>query len=82
MFLFCMFSFFLGGVAVDTAIVVGDKKKLGIYDFNFFEPQFIFVSPQVELLYKKCTVENRFKYFLFLFEMQTLKSDLPLHESI
>ena len=36
----------MGGAVVDTATVVGDKKKVGIYDYNFFEPQFIFVSPQ------------------------------------
>ena len=50
-FLFCVAlkraGFFVGGAAVDTATVVGDKKKLGISDYNFFEYQFIFVSPQV-----------------------------------
>ena len=47
--LFCVAlkrNVFVGGTAVDTAAVVGDKMKLGIYYYNFFEHQFIFVSLQ------------------------------------
>ena len=36
----------MGGAAADTTTVVGDKEKVGIHDYNFFEHQIIFISPQ------------------------------------
>ena len=36
----------MGRASVDAATVVVDKKKVGIYDYSFFEHKFISVSFQ------------------------------------